>query len=560
MNRVTILRTTFVLVFFGILYSFVIMRLFYWQIVRADDLRELGQQQSSQTLTVDSARGEIRSSDGFPLATNKPMFLVYANPKQIDDRDEVAHKLAPLLQRDEASISAQLKQNLFWVRLKASVDSDTRDSVQKLKIPGVGFEQESIRYYPEASMAAHLVGFVGKDQQGEDHGYFGVEGYYDKQLQGRAGRMYVVKDALGNPVISDVRIEKKIDGRTLELTLDRAIQFMVERELKDGVTKYDADGGSVIIMDTKTGKILAASSVPEFDPQHYYDFEPNSYRNPIITNLYEPGSTFKTLVMSAAIDSKVVTPDTRCTSCAGPVEISGYKIKTWNDQYLPNLTMTEVIQHSDNTGMVFVERKLGQERFLKYLKAFGIGDPTGIDVQGESSGIIRDQWLPIDLATASFGQGISITPIQLVTAVNAIANGGKLMKPYVVDKIITDTNHEIDIQPEVKGQPISKATSEIMTWMMVNSVEKGEAQWTKLKGYKIAGKTGTAQIPVAGHYDPTQTNASFVGFFPAENPKVTMLVIVNRPKKSIYGAETAAPIFFDIAKELNIYYNIKPQN
>lgn len=561
MSKQNLLRITIVLVFFIALYSLVILRLFYWQVVRAEDLQDLSRQQSTQSLVVDSARGEILASDGFPLATNKPTFLVYANPKQISDRESVAQKLSPILSRDEATISALLKQNLFWVRLKSRIEADEKDKIEKLNIPGVGFEEESLRYYPEASMAAHMVGFVGKDNYGEDHGYFGVEGYYDKQLEGRPGRLYVVKDALGNPVITDVREEKKIDGRTIQLTLDRSVQYIADRELQDGVKKYGADGGSVLIMDSKTGQILAASSVPNFDPQHYYDFNQNAYRSPIIASLYEPGSTFKVLVMAAGIDAGKVKADTRCDACAGPVKIDGYSIKTWDDKYFPNTTMTDVIMHSDNTGMVFVARKLGLDLFLDYLDKFGIGKTTGFDVQGEAAGLIRDpdSWHDIDLATASFGQGISMTPLQLVTAVNSIANDGKMMKPYIVSTIKTEDGKEIHIKPIVAGTPISKTTSEVMTWMMVNAVEKGESQWTKLDGYKVAGKTGTAQIPVAGHYDPKQTNASFVGFFPAEDPKITMLVVINKPKSSIYGAETAAPIFFNITRELANYYNIKPQ-
>lgn len=264
--------------------------------------------------------------------------------------------------------------------------------------------------------------------------------------------------------------------------------------------------------------------------------------------------------MAAGIDSGLVTPDTRCDSCAGPVEIGGYNIKTWNDQYLPNITMNEVIQHSDNTGMVFVSKKLGLERFVDYIKKFGLGSITGIDIQGEVTEALRPlkKWHEIDLATASFGQGISVTPIQLITAVNSIANGGKLMRPMVVDKIITPDNKTIQIKPQEVGQTVSSATAKVVTWMMVNAVEKGEAKFAKIPNYNIAGKTGTAQIPVAGHYDPTNTNASFIGFFPAEDPKITMLVVINKPHSSIYGAETAAPTFFSIARDLIQKYNIEP--
>ena len=435
-----------------------------------------------------------------------------------------------------------------------------RTQIEALKLSALGFEQQTERYYPEGSMAAHLVGFVGKNQEGEDQGYFGLEGYYDRQLKGRPGSIYLIKDALGNPILTEVREDKKIDGRTLVTSIDRSVQFMADTDLKKGIERYDADGGTVIIMETKTGKILGVSSYPKFDPAKYWEYDGKYYMSPVVSSLYEPGSTFKVLVMAAGIDSKLVTPDTTCDICSGPVSVDGYDISTWDGKFFPNTNMTDVIQHSDNTGMVFVGNKLGVDRFISYLKKFGIGSTTGIDIQGETTGEIRqqDKWHKIDLATASFGQGISVTPIQLITAINSIANGGKLVKPTVVSKIITPDNKTIEIEPKVEQQTVSYATSKVMALMMLNAVEKGEAKFAKIPNYNIAGKTGTAQIPVAGHYDPTNTNASFVGFFPVEDPKITMLVIVNKPRSSIYGAETAAPIFFSIARDLIQYYDIQP--
>jgi cell division protein FtsI/penicillin-binding protein 2 len=338
------------------------------------------------------------------------------------------------------------------------------------------------------------------------------------------------------------------------------VQYIADTALSQGLKKYDAEGATIIVMESKTGKILATSSYPKFDPEKYWEYEGKYYTSPIVSSLYEPGSTFKVLVMAAGIDSGLVKPDTKCPVCAGPVELGGYKIKTWNDQYYPNTTMTDVIQHSDNTGMVYVGQKLGIQRFTSYLKKFGIGNLTGIDIQGEVTEPIRPEkkWIPIDLATASFGQGISVTPIELITAVNALANDGKVMRPMVVDKIITPENETITMKPQMISQAVSPASAKVMTWVMVNAVEKGESQFAKIAGYNVAGKTGTAQIPVEGHYDPTNTNASFVGFFPAENPRITMLVVVHKPKSSIYGAETAAPIFFAVARELIQYYNIEP--
>lgn len=560
MKKTSNIRLRLVLIGFAVLFLLLVIRLFYWQVVNAEDLKEYGLSQSTESLDVPASRGQILASDGFALATNKISYLVYANPRLVSDKDTYAHKLSGLLDIDQATISALLSQKLFWVRLESGLSDVQKKAIDNLHLDGIGFEQQQERFYPEASMAAQLIGFVGKDTYGNQQGYFGLEGYYNDQLEGRSGSLYVIKDALGNPVINDIRQEKKIDGRNLVLTINRTIQYDTQTALEQGVVKYGGESGTAIVMDPQTGKVLAMAQVPNFDPQTYYKFPGESYVNQAISDLYEPGSTFKVLVMSAAIDLGLVKPDTQCNICAGPVPIDSYKIETWDNKYFPNTTMTDVIQHSDNTGMVFVGRKLGVDNLVSYLKNYGIDEPTGIDLQGEVSGTMRpkDQWGAIDLATASFGQGISVTPIQLLTAVSAIANGGNLMKPYVVNKIITDDGKEIDIKPQVKRRVIKESTSQIMTWMMVNAVENGESKWTKIDGYKIAGKTGTAQIPVAGHYDPTNTNASFVGFFPADKPRFAILVIVNKPKTSIYGSETAAPIFFQIAQDLINEYNIPP--
>lgn len=561
MKRKGLLRLIVVLFFFITLYLLVIFKLFYWQVVQSKTLQEVGRKQSTESLVVESKRGEILSSDNYPLVTNKYTYLLYANPKVVFQKDEYAQKLAPLVGVEEASISAQLSKDLFWVRLAASLDEKQKQSIEALKLEGIGFQQLTKRLYSEASMAAQLIGFVGKDENGKDRGYFGIEGYYNEQLQGREGSLYVIRDALGNTILNDIREEKKIDGRSLILTIDRNVQFIAEKKLKEGMEKYQAEGASVVIMESSTGKILGMASYPRFDPQKYWEFPGEYFVNPIISSLYEPGSTFKVLVMAAAIDQGVVKANTRCNICSGPVQIGEYSIKTWNQKYYPNSTMTEVIQHSDNIGMVFAGKKLGLSNLIKYLKKFGIGNQTRIDTQGETTGELRgeDSWYEIDASTATFGQGISITPLQLITGVNSIANKGNLVKPYVISKIITDEGKKITIQPEVKRKVISETTAKVVTYMMVNAVEKGEAKWAKLPEYKIAGKTGTAQIPVAGHYDPNQTITSFIGFFPPDKPRITMLVLYDRPKSSIYGAETAAPTFFSIAKELINYYNIQPE-
>jgi cell division protein FtsI/penicillin-binding protein 2 len=273
--------------------------------------------------------------------------------------------------------------------------------------------------------------------------------------------------------------------------------------------------------------------------------------------VYEPGSTFKVLTMSAALNEKLVKPDTVCDICDQPYKVDKYLIRTWNDQYRKNSTLTDVLIHSDNVGMVFVAKKLGLDKFIDYLHRFGIGQMTGVDLQGEIAPSLRDKWSEVDLDTAAFGQGLLVTPIQMVTAVSAIANQGRLMQAKLVEELI-DSNREIMIEPKMINPVISEKTAQVMTEMMVAAVDKGEAQWAKPKGYRIAGKTGTAQVAIAGHYDTTKTIASFVGFAPADNPQFVMLTILQEPTSSPWGSETAAPLFFNIAKKLFVNLGISP--
>ena len=549
------------LFFFLFLFFLVIGRLFYWQVVRASELQSLAEAQYGRQINLPATRGEIKTADGFAIVANKLSYLVFLNPKELKDKKELSDALAPIIDTESASISAKILPDRYWVPIKSHINNDSKDKIEALKFPGIGFQEEATRFYPEASIAAKLLGFVGKDDNGSEKGYFGLEGYYDRQLRGKDGLATIIHDAAGHPILSKLSDSTgKTDGRSLILNIDRSIQFMLDNTLKDGIEQYGAKGGTAAIMDPKTGAILAMSSFPTFDPRHFEVYSDDLYRNAFINDTYEPGSTFKPLVMAAAIDSNLVKPDTKCPICAGPVSIGGYEIKTWNDKYNANESMTDVIMHSDNTGMVYVSQKLGLDRMVSYLDKFGVQDLTGIDLQGEVSPNVRqkENWYPIDLATASFGQGITVTPIELLTAFSAIANNGKRMEPHIVSKIITADGKNIDIQPKVLSNPVSERAAKITTEMMVNAVDSGEAKFFKPKGYRIAGKTGTAQIPVAGHYDATKTIASFVGFAPADDPKFLMLVVFDQPTSSIYGAETAAPTFFQVAKNILTYYGIPP--
>ena len=554
-------RYRVILVILILAFLAVLSRLFYWQVVKAENLSQLGQLQYERSIGNLAERGEIKTSDNFPVATNKISYLVFANPKQIKNKTDTSLVLSSQLSVDKASISAALSKDKYWVSLKSGLKIEEKEKLEGLKIPGVGFEETYTRFYPEASMAAHLLGFVGKDDLGKDKGYFGLEGYYDRLLRGKEGTAVEVYDALGLPVLQEAsNSPEKVKGNSLVLNINRAIQFITDEKLKKGIERYSATGGVVAVMEPATGNILALSSFPSFSPSEYGEFGASLYKNPSISNLYEPGSTLKPLIMSAALDANLVTPQTKCNICDKPVSIGGYEIRTWNNEYFKDINMVDVIRHSDNTGMVFVGQKMGIDRMINSLNKFGIGEGTGIDLQGETSQSLppKNKWYAVDLATRAFGQGISVTPIELLVAFSSIASGGLRMEPHVVGAIQTADGKTIKISPKVLGRTISENTSKVMTEMLVNAVNKGEASFARLKGYRIAGKTGTASIPIAGHYDPNKTVASFIGYAPADNPKFVMLVIFDKPTSSIYGAETAAPVFFDIARQILLYYGISP--
>jgi cell division protein FtsI/penicillin-binding protein 2 len=295
------------------------------------------------------------------------------------------------------------------------------------------------------------------------------------------------------------------------------------------------------------------ASFPDYDPGKFYEFPSDYYKNPAVANLFEPGSIFKPLIMAAALDANVVKPETACDICRGPISVGTYTIGTWNGEYHPETSMTDTIIHSDNTGMVFAARKLGADKLHDYLAKFGLGEKTGIDLEEETTGVLKPakDWREIDLATTSFGQGIALTPIQVAAAINALANGGVWVKPFIV-RAITDQGRVIPTVDSKQRQVLGKDAVAGITQMMIAAVEQGEAKWFKPKNLSVAGKTGTAQIPVSGHYDAEKTIASFVGFSPSVNPKFTMLVSLREPQTSQWGSETAAPLWFDIAKQISL--------
>lgn len=564
MRRIFWIRTIFLLFLFAIE-----IRLSYWQLSQAAFLQSQAEKQHFTNTRIDATRGNIFFSDGSILASSNPVFSIYGLPKVMDQNQKVktAYSLSKVLSYDPEEIDTmakdlinKLSQDLYWVILRKNITIAEKKQIEDLDLEGIGFQQGSNRFYPEGSSSAHLLGFLGSDERGSSKGYFGLEGYFDGELKGISGLIKHEKDALGFPIlIGNFFTTEARNGKDLVLNIDRSVQFIIEKELKAGLEKYGAKAASAVVMDPRTGGILALASFPNYDPAEYFDYPKQYYKNSVVADQYEPGSTFKVLVMASALNEDSVKPDTHCDICSGPVSLGGFTIRTWDNKYRPDSTMKDVIVHSDNTGMVFTARKLGLEKFYSYIQNFGFGEPTGVDLQDESSPEIRSKsnWKEIDLATASFGQGIAVTPIQMVRAVAAIANGGNLMEPHVV-KEIKDEKSSFVVKPKVIRQVLKDSTAQIVKEIMVAAVEEGEARVFSPKGFRIAGKTGTAQIPVAGHYDSTKTIASFVGFAPADDPKFVMLVRYDEPSSSIFGSETAAPTFFNIARQILLYYKIAP--
>lgn len=545
-----------------LVWSLVVLgRLFFWQVLSYEKLAAQADNQHFITLPLAAIRGDILTNDGTILVTNQPAYLVYAEPQKIKDKMQFVQKLSNILETPISSISAQIDSKNFWVPLARRVNEESVEKIKELNLEGIGFEKEGKRYYPEASMSAHLLGFVASSESGSDKGYFGIEGFYDKELKGREGFLRQEKDPYGFPIVigEGDRIEAE-NGRTLKLTINKVVQFTIEDRLKKGIEKFGAKGGLVVVMEPTTGAILGMASFPSYDPAEFYSYPKELYKNPVVSDSYEPGSTFKSLIMAAALNEKVVTPQTIVDE-KGPVDIVDYTIRTWDNKYHGKITMTEVLQYSSNVGMVSVANKLGREKMVEYIKRFGFGDPTNIDLEEEVPHLRDDRdWKEIDLATTSFGQGIAVTPIQMVRAVAALGNSGKLVEPHVVSQITDAFGNSVTIKPKVVREVIKPSTAKIITEMLVSSVEAGEAHYNLPKGYRIAGKTGTAQIPVKGHYDSEKTIASFVGYAPADNPKFVMLVTITEPTSSPWGSETAAPLFIDIAKELLTYYKISPRS
>ena len=549
------MKIKLVFLFFILFYLAIIIRLFMLQVINSPENKS----PYLKTNKLTPIRGRIYDKFNHPLVLNQNSYLLYLEPKKIIDKDKLINSLSNSLEVTEASISAKIDMSKYWLSIQSGLTQEQKDKIQKLNLKGIGFDYQTKRFYPEASLSAHLLGFLGKNDQGEDVGYLGLEGFYNRDLQGLPGFVETERDIIGRPILIGVqqRVESE-NGRDLVLTIDKTVQEISKKKLLEGLDLYKAKKGCIITADPKTMAILSLVCLPDYDLEKYYLFSEDFYKNSAISDLFEPGSIFKPLIMAAALEEKKIKPNDTYNE-TGQVSIGEYNIKTWNDKYEGKISMTRILEKSSNVGMVYVGEKLGSKKIYDYLGKYGFGQTTNIDLQGEASGYLKPKadWYPIDYSTVTFGQGIAVTSIQMIRAFASIINGGNLMKPYLVQKIVSE-NKITEIKPKVEKRVISQLTSEIIKKMLVSTVENAEAKWNLPKGYVIGGKTGTAQIPIKGHYDPSKTIASFIGFAPASDPKFITLVVLYEPQTSPWGSETAAPLFFEIVKQLIVYYNISP--
>jgi stage V sporulation protein D (sporulation-specific penicillin-binding protein) len=533
-------------------------------------------------------RGEIlvrdqRHPDGwFPIATNEETFTIYAVPQDIEDPKGVARALIAALPEEDASASeddgteedaedqptreermiAQLsKTDDPYEPIALQVSSSVREQVMALGLDGVAAASSITRYYPDGAKMAHLTGFVGSDKDGKS-GRYGIEGKYDENLAGSQGLLTGERDPVGRLIAFGKRdITRAEDGASIYLTIEREVQLEVCRLLSDAVAEHGATGGSVVILHPRTGAVRAMCSVPSYDPNSYESAESVAlFSNPIISDAYEPGSVFKPLTMSAAIAGGAVTPQTSYED-TGSLTIGGFTITNTNYETHGKSTMIEVLQKSINTGSVFAAQALGRNKFRATIERYGFGARTGIQLASESPGDVANlaKREPVYLATASFGQGITSTLLQLTAAFAAIANGGTLMQPYVVDSVAEVNGGRRQIEPRAVHEVIDMRTATLLQGMLVSVVREGHPKRAGVPGYYIGGKTGTAQIPLTDRAGYSKdTIHSFIGFGPVESPTFAMGVRINRPQRRFADA-TAAPLFGTIAKFLVQFDRIPPR-
>jgi cell division protein FtsI/penicillin-binding protein 2 len=545
-------------------FSVIVAQLVHYQVLRHSELKTIAESQRTWQEELPPERGYIIDANGHILATNVYQFDISASPPLVTEPDVLADQLAAALGIDRDELYTKLTADADWVQLARFVPQQVGEQVVDLGAESITCSPLPLRVYPEGRLLAHLVGIVTATGKG----FYGVEGYHDQQLKGVEGTLLIEKDPAGYALPLPALAQNAPQaGTNLVLTLDRNIQYIAYEELLRAMDRFGAMSGTVIVMDPRTGALLAIVSHPTYDPNDFGDADIRLLADPSVSSMWEPGSIFKIVTWSAGLDSGTISPGTTFYD-EGAVEVGGRVIRNWNRRGHGLVTMQDGLVKSLNTVAAYISTSLGKDRFYNYLRRFGFGTLTGVDLSSEGPGMLKlpgdPDWFPSELGTNSFGQGIAVTPMQMITAVAAVANRGTLMKPHVVHEFIvgdeTDgTGRAVRLEPVVVRRAVSVETAELMTQMLVSVIEDGATE-AQVPGYRVAGKTGTAQIPTAYGYDPDDTIASFVGFAPADDPQVIVLVKLDRPTTSPWGSQTAAPTFRAIAERLFVYMQIPPDS
>lgn len=539
-----------IFVFFGLLLLFLAMvgRLFQLQILEAERFEHLAAQQRERDVEFPARRGAVFDRGGQPLALSVDLNTVFVDPAHVEDVGETAAALAPILGLGEAGLAKKLRGTFPGDRFEyvaRQVLPKTARRVRKLELPGIYLEVEPKRYYPGGHLASHMLGFVNIDGSVKA----GVEQQYESILQGRPGRMTLEQDPAGRPLPqAEFTYEAPIPGRSLFLTLDKEIQYFTELTLSEAVSEFNADGGTAVVMKPRTGEILALANVPDFDPNHYSKAGPEDQKNRALSDVYEPGSAFKAVTLSAALEEGVVTPKTKYTV----PDAFQYVDRVFHDSH-PHptevMTVSEIIEQSSNVGTIKVALDLGAKKLDKWVRRFGFGKPTGLDFPGESRGIVipRSTWSGSTIATIPIGQGVAVTPLQMAAAYAAIANGGVWTEPKLLYGTMGRSGQVKPTSEPGTRRIMSKDTARRVREILGRAVARGTGELAQVPGYRVAGKTGTAQKPLPGGGYGSSYIGSFAGMVPVKNPEVVILVMLDEPRP-IWGGVTAAPTFGKIAE------------
>jgi cell division protein FtsI/penicillin-binding protein 2 len=583
----------------------IVLRLFTLQIMQHGFYEALASGQHEIFQELFPERGSIIVQDyqgdsEYKVATNNLIGFVYADPRRVEEPEETAKQLAWILgiemrtceegdqedkesQEDSEDLESQEESEdevcpseyeIILERLSKSddpyepimrgVEEEKLLALDEAALPGIYYIRESARHYPEEGMGGQVFGFVGSDDEGTMSGRYGVEGHFNEELSGTKGYLQSERDIAGRLIaVGDRSFEPAVDGANVVLTLDRAIQYTACSKIKETVLKHEADSGSVVILNPLNGEVIAMCAYPDYDPANYSDVETiDIFNNPVIFDAYEPGSIFKAITMAAAVDSGSVSPASTYED-TGEVSIDVYTIKNSDEEAHGVQTMTEVLEKSLNTGVIYAMREMGRDVFQEYVQDFGFGEYTGIELWSESPGDVSTLDEPSEIypATASFGQGITATPLQMAVAFAAIANGGVLYEPHIVKEIRYDDGSIEETEPREIRQVISEKASQLVSAMLVSVVERGHGTQAGVDGYYVAGKTGTAQVPKTDGpgYEEDVTIGSFAGFAPASDPRFVMVVRVDRPRTVQWAESTAAPLFGELASFLLQYLEVPPE-